>query len=80
MNWAEFRGYKIAVRHMIMAVLVVLLIISNIIDEIIVRYWETSWQDRKIITTAFVIMGALVICPVIYRKYFTYEEADKTGE
>ena len=65
---------------MIMAVLVVLLVISNIIDEIIVRHWETSWKDRKIIETVFVALGARTICPVLYRKYFTCEDEEDPGE
>ena len=76
MRWAEFRGYKWQVRHLVMGVLVILLIISNIADEIAIRLWNFTWAERKIAETVFVVAGGLILCPILYRKYFTHEERE----
>ena len=79
MRWTTLWGYKVYTRHMVMAVLVILLIITNIVDEIAVRYWDFTWNERKIAETVFIILGGIIICPIIYRKYFIYQD-EKTDE
>ena len=69
-------GYHLYFRHLVMSVLIVLLIISNIVDEFAVRTWDFTWAERKTTETVFVILGALVIVPVFYRRYFLEQEEE----
>lgn len=80
MRWAEFMGYKVCTRHLVMGVLVVLLIMSNLADEIAIRFCDFTWMERKIAETIFVIAGGVILCLVLYRKYFVHEEVNMDEE
>ena len=62
---------------MVMVVLIGLLIITNVFDEIAVRYWSFNWNWRKVIETLIVVISAAVICPILYKKYFIYDDKDE---
>ena len=74
MHWAALYGYKFYIRHLIMGVLVILLIISNIADEIMIRNWSFTWMERKIAETVFVIIGGIIVVPILYRRFFTHQD------
>lgn len=78
MRTATVFGYRLYFRHLVMLVLIVLLILSNFIDGYVIENWDFTWTERKTAETVFVILGALVIVPLLYRRYFL--EQDEEGD